>query len=249
MDDRLRGFGGLDVYTLLVGQGEDAEALSIPKNILLPIPFFKTALQSGAFQESTTKTFELPEEDPVVVADVIFWSYTGGTAAPRLETEDHMLRAWMLADKWMAEGVANKIIDVIIDYYQIALVPPSNLTYLLKAGYNDTALYDVLFKSFAWNYLQHGGRLSGVDWYEEWIETHFTRDQLLELFKITNKVRIHHIDPVRFAAGHICKLHKHDISEKCRMEVSASIRGEGYLDFLLNDPDAQRLQDLGASTM
>lgn len=75
MNDRLRGFGGSDVYTLIVGP--DKEILSVPKDILIQISHFNTALRSGQFVESQDKAFNLPGNDPKAVADVIFFTYHG----------------------------------------------------------------------------------------------------------------------------------------------------------------------------
>lgn len=74
MNSQFRGFAGTEVYTLIVGREE--KHLSVPHDILTLVPFFATALSSGAFEESRNKVFRLPEDDPQAVADLLYFSYT-----------------------------------------------------------------------------------------------------------------------------------------------------------------------------
>jgi len=91
MDDKFRGFSS-ETFTLVVGP--EAKQLFVQKNILLQIPYFRSALNSGEYIESKEKTFILPEDDPRVVADVLYFVYTmsaSSRAIPAMLLRSHML--------------------------------------------------------------------------------------------------------------------------------------------------------------
>lgn len=59
-----------DIYTIIVGPRQ--QQLFVLRDILVKTPYFSAALSSGAFIESTTKVFHLPEDNAQVVTDIIY---------------------------------------------------------------------------------------------------------------------------------------------------------------------------------
>ena len=232
MDDRLRGFGG-NAYTLKIGQ--DQEELLVPGNILTLVPYFKKALSSGSFTESTTKTFELPDDDPKAVADVLYYAYTGQVPAvpyhPATSREDAQglepfLRAYITADKYKAESTSNKLVDRIIEFQSGNLMNPGTLWILGDAGLHDTPLYKLMAKEMMYQ-LQFGGY--DADWDVYFLGTdqetstfaeacrRLSKEDMVHIMTYGNGLRYGWKDscPALEASKNLCSYHKHEISEPC----------------------------------
>ena len=174
MDDRLRGFDG-EIYTLNVGP--EKKVLRVPECMLSTVPYFKTALSSGSFTESKAKTFDLPDDDPKAVADVLYYAYTGhvetlrvgayimqhiddrldrkprNDACKQMADAQAYLQAYITADKWKAEATVNKLVDAFITYQSKSAADPGYLAVLGRAEYRDCPLYKLLMQELVFEML------------------------------------------------------------------------------------------------
>lgn len=179
MADRYRGWTD-EQFTLLVGP--EKTELRVSQGVLELLPFFKNALQryvnatgyrpsfelyaaykltdkfdSGGFTESKTKTFELPDDDPKPVADLLYYAYSDqvqpipraaeGTFSLSRKALDDIsvyVEAWVLADKYSSEVTANRLVDAIIQYGTHETIHPALLAVLGGRELRDTPLYNLL---------------------------------------------------------------------------------------------------------
>ena len=228
MDERLRGFGS-QTYTLIVGPGK--EKLTVQEQILTTIPYFKTALSSSGFRESQTITFDLPEDDPQAVADVLDFTYTGTVAAILFNSEDSQqpelvaysyLRAYIVADKFKAEVTANQLVDEVIRYHKGLVVYPGFLEVLGDAGLHDCALYKLLAQGML-NDLRENQYDRGFEpcsgeeklVFDDMVQK-LSKEDLLHIIYAAKGFKYEGTtDPITEASNDLCKYHKHDLTEKC----------------------------------
>lgn len=217
MDD-LHGFGDPEVYTLVVGDGK--QILTVPKAILTRIPFFEKALSSSSFEESSTKTFTLPDDDPQAIADVIYCTYGGDinliaknhqefAAEEREMLTARYLRAYVAADKLLAEETQNKLSDIIIQSLAHMRVTNTFLTILSRSGLRETPLYKLMVAELAVEAMC--GTSTVVSWCDD-----LEKRELSDLVKALVTCRGSRGFPSAKAVQNLCELHKHVITEKCR---------------------------------
>lgn len=213
MNDRLRGFGGTDVFTLVVGPTK--ERLSVPKDILTQIPHFRIALSSGDFAESHSKRFELLEDSPKAIADIIYFTHSGRIPLP--EDEDSMrsyIRTWIVADKYQAETLANGMIDKIVAYHQNTVVKGKEIVILREAGLEDSLLFDLLLRVIAWD-MSHSVYKS--DFTFKGMDFDVLSKMELELvLEIIMKQTKKDEDPLDAAKKAPCLLHTHALTPVCK---------------------------------
>lgn len=237
MNDTLRGFGGNEIFTLTVGSNK--QILSVQKAILMQVPYFKAALNSGQFVESQKNVFDLPEDNPKAVADVLFFVYSGhldhfdGATGLIPDPQEHeklmaLVYAYVTADKWGAEGVANRLVDCIIHYHNSNLVHLEIISILSSAGYQNSPLYKCLLDYLAYFMLVAG--------YSEWHEfsqlwerpdhrpeetfatacSRLSRDDLVAILSATQQEKVVGGERSISAAMHNpCSLHKHERTDPC----------------------------------
>ena len=167
MDDQFRGFDG-EVYTLNIGP--EKKALRVPEGILTSIPYFKTAMSSGSFTETNTMTFDLPEDDPQAVADILYYTYTRNVRPLKIPHHQLMydcestaaveahLRAYIVADKYKAEDTANSLVDEFINFQSESRANPGYLPILSEAGLVDSPIYKLIVREVLFHILDRDYR-------------------------------------------------------------------------------------------
>ena len=228
--DRLRGFGG-EIYTLKVGP--DEEQLLVPGNILTLVPYFERALSSGSFTESTTKTFELPDDDPKAVADVLYFVHTGRVEALSpfntlgiTTAFQAYLRAFIVADKYKAEAVANNLVDAIIRRQSGCVVNPASICILGNAGLHGTPLYTDLMRELYRQSVKRpyrGHTFLGPDPGKTTLEeaTHgWSKEDFRQFMVIVGEGPPK--GTIFGGAGNMCDFHMHDLTERCTQEEQKS---------------------------
>ena len=82
-----------------MGEGDDSQTWSLPKNLLTHVsPFFAAALD-GPFSESNSHKMLLPEDDPAAFELFVQWLYIGETGKDSTDHTSVHVRAWTLGDK------------------------------------------------------------------------------------------------------------------------------------------------------
>lgn len=160
MNTTKRYFGCPDVFTLIVG--EEKEELYVPRTILEQIPFFIKALEGNQYKEAKEKVFTFPEDDHETLADLLHLVVTGDV--PQIKSQRHSpdsatldqetrvlkyVKTYVLADKLMVEGIANKLVDQVVEYHRNANVLPEALVILREANLEDGRFYDFLVRDLA----------------------------------------------------------------------------------------------------
>lgn len=93
------------------------------------MPHFEIALSFGDFTESQNRRFELPDDSPRAIADLIYFSHNG--RIPNPDSGDGYtiytyLETWIMADKYRTEGLANGTIDKTVDFHGKRVVTGCN---------------------------------------------------------------------------------------------------------------------------
>lgn len=233
MDSSLRGFAS-EIFTLKIGPEE--KQLNVPRDILTQVPFFSTSLSSGNFAESHKKSFDLPEDDAQAVADVIYYVYAGRVPSLNLNIEavHKYVRAYIVADKFKAEIVANELATQLICYHAEQPVAPATVQILLDADLHSKPLCDVLLKDLAW-YMKRGdfaeqgsckadlegesdGEGSVLSDKLDWSELDgWSKSNLLSLIHVIRnlQVEMYKDGPASDALDNLCGLHTHESTKKC----------------------------------
>lgn len=157
MDDSLQYFGSEDIFTLIVGQ--ERKKLYASRPVLQQIPFFDNALKGNHFKEAKNKTFELPEDQPKAVADLLYFVFANHVRAVDCEEQgvgrdkekivEEYLKAFIVADKFMAERTANRLLDRISCHFRYNNVENDHIDILSSAGLQATKLYNFLINDLA----------------------------------------------------------------------------------------------------
>ena len=234
MDDDYRGLDS-EIFTLIVGQ--EQKRLVVQKDILTMIPYFKTALSSGQFTESTNNTFQLPEDNAKAVADVLYSTYTG--TVEKLSCQDDegfengfeevglvesYIHAYIVADKYKAEKAANHYLDGLVQYYQNSVVHPHHLGTLSKAGLQHSSLYDLLLRDIAWSLKDEYWLDMDLPCVDEGKFTTFSEacqqmsvNDMWQVALATSRgqYKVGDKSPLRLAREDLCKYHKHDLTTRC----------------------------------
>lgn len=123
MNEDYHGYDAKNIYTLVIGKGKAHKVFTILDSTLLPIPFFKSAIEKG-FKEAEQRAFMLEEEEPKTVGDVLLYSWADQITVKESEIMqeqgidegryDALVKAYVLADKWGAEGVCNNLTNDIL---------------------------------------------------------------------------------------------------------------------------------------
>lgn len=230
MDDIFRGFSS-ETLTLVVGP--EAKQLFVQKDILLQIPYFRSALNSGEYIVSKEKTFTLPEDDPQAVADVLYFVYTNyvselpsytGDAAKESNAADACLKAYIAADKFMAEDIANSLLNELIRYYEKKTVSPRQIAILSAAGFEGSSLYKLFMRQMVWKIKDD------QDFYAAYVASGASQDEpqhnwkgdcaqlekedLLRLAFVMGQPDCY-VVPMQAAPNKPCMLHKQELSETC----------------------------------
>lgn len=103
--------------------GQDRIELHAHEDTLCTLPFFRAALKKYGFQESLTKSIEMPEDKPIMVSALIEYLYTGNytyvydSAKAELQKETGMpirdltegqyhVGVFVIASKYDSQGLA-----------------------------------------------------------------------------------------------------------------------------------------------
>lgn len=82
-----------------MGEGDNSQTWSLPKNLLTHVsPFFAAALD-GPFSESNSHKILLPEDDPAAFELFVQWLYIGETGKDDMDHDSTHVKAWTLGDK------------------------------------------------------------------------------------------------------------------------------------------------------
>ncbi|KAK5094067.1 hypothetical protein LTR70_005509 [Exophiala xenobiotica] len=140
--------------------------LKVQRDILTQIPYFAKAFSSNAFSESVELTFNLPDDDPSAVAEVL-WFVLVGSVPPIMTDESSdstcvtatvkvqsYVKAYIAADKLMVDDVKRKILEMVVVYHQDSHVDPDLVAVLSEADYHESALYAFLVAQLAWDFTQ-----------------------------------------------------------------------------------------------
>ncbi|KAJ9655853.1 hypothetical protein H2198_005390 [Neophaeococcomyces mojaviensis] len=230
MDDELRGFGS-DTFTLNFGPAK--RKLYVPQDILVQIPFFRHALSSDSFVESSRKSFDLLEDDVKVVADVLYYTYTDNV--PRLSKvlerpypPEHQamvsgyIRAYVTADKLMTELTTNRLFDVIVTYLSDQVLNPQDIGILSRANLQESDLYKLFVDELAW--------------FSASSPEIIQRSQSIDLVSVFSSMSQEDTARILVAVGHVdydshnpcrkiveedlCRFHVHKETPKCVWETS-----------------------------
>lgn len=157
---------------------------------------------SGSFVESKTKTFELIEDDPKAVADLLHHTYAGSVpptdktslSKTMLHILQDYLRAWILADKYRSEFVANQLVSAIINYVAEHYIHPGAPGILGNADLHETSLYELLATDI-WNAWDYGcyddHEMDADDWTEfESVLAALPQHDMIRLFMVGRYYRI-----------------------------------------------------------
>lgn len=224
MADPYHGFGSPDVFTLNIGPSQNQKQLMVPRDILTRIPYFETALRSGSFTESSEKTFNLTNDDPRAVADVIHFSYTGivpgllhdvNEMGSILREHRHRatdyVKAYVVADKFRAESTRNKLGDALLRYMAECSVNAAKINILHDAGLGEGSLCQLLLDDAAYTILV--GHRSEQN--RERFCTKVRKTQLIDLVMAMGRVKSMTSRPTTTALANPCKLHKHELTKPC----------------------------------
>lgn len=213
MSDPLRGFGGSEVFTLIVGK--EKKVLSVPKNILIQIPHFKVALLSGGFAESHSRRFELPEDSPEIIANIVYFTHSQRIPLPA-DTDGirAYLRMLIVADKYQAESLANGMIDQIVLHYKKTVTSGREIALLREAGLGDSLLSNLLLRVVAWD-MSHNVYKSDSTWDGNGFDE-LTKEEMSFLLESIMKQTKEDKDPLEVAKKEPCLLHTHTLTPVCR---------------------------------
>jgi len=164
MPAKFRGFGS-DVFLLRVGP-EQTE-LIVQRDILTQIPYFAKALSSNAFSESVELTFNLPDDDPSAVSEVLWFVLVGSVPPIEMidETPDAIceaatvkvqsyVKACIAADRLMVDDVKRKILEMVVVHHQDSYVDADLIATLSEAGHHGSALYAFFIAQLASDFHQ-----------------------------------------------------------------------------------------------
>ncbi|KAK5946977.1 hypothetical protein PMZ80_001123 [Knufia obscura] len=225
MDTNFRGFAS---ENFILNIGKNGTQLKVPQDILTKIPFFANALNGGRFEETKKKVFDLPEDDPQAVADVIYFTYADSVnpifpqvSLAEAQQVDAYIRAWIQADKFKAEKAANILVDRIVEFHDDTPVEPRELDLLSKAGHEHSALYDVLVAELGWlinvgTYSKTGSAYSLHEYEEIDFDSacaELSKEDLLRLMKVVRQCTTDNLSPTTRAISDPCAYHKHDLTE------------------------------------
>ena len=121
---------GSDAIEVFVGEGDNSQTWSLPKNLLTHVsPFFAAAL-NGAFSESNSHKILLPDDDPAAFELFVQWLYIGETGK---NSKDHILthvRAWTLGDKLGCPVFQDRAMLKLLQFHagdQATIIEPQTL--------------------------------------------------------------------------------------------------------------------------
>ena len=233
MPTKFRGFGS-DVFLLRVGS-EQTE-LKIQRDILTQIPYFAKALSSNAFSESVELTFNLPDDDPSAVAEVLWFVLVGSVPpimtvessdsisyADRVKVQSYV-KAYIAADRLMVDDVKMKILEMVVVHHQVSHVDADLIATLSEASHHDSALYAFFIAQMAWdfNQSQFGDRNY---WAQYGFGTSFKK----------------HVEESGMSRTDLCRLlSAMDVMTGCEEDPSWS-------GFWLSDPDIEKHEDVSRS--
>ena len=230
-------YGGWDEETFTLIIGPEGKRLFVPRKIVLNIPYFASALKSGAFIEFESRTFNLPDDDAKALADVLYFTYTGEVKkssiqystgqkrdSARAQHFQSLLRAYILADKYKAEVVANQLADTIIWYQDRSTLDPDSIWILSNAGLQDSPLYNLLLREMH-RYLEEGDYNNyTVSWLDDDSDVvdfdealqRLPKEDLIRFIRIPNRLERKEQYPIQKARSKLCDYHKHDLTETCK---------------------------------
>lgn len=228
MTDTSQNFGSPEVFTLVLG--EERKQLYVARPILEQIKFFSNALKGDQFKEAKDKVFEMPDGDPKAVADVLHFVFADyvkplkGTNKTAVTVEEiaaveAYLRAYIVADKLMAELTANRLTDRLFEYHIRHATELELLEVLRDADLEESQLFEFLIDTFV-DELKSAisedkpfkSQRAGVTLDENDIFDNVTRDDAIDLLKRLT---------YRSEGGSVadnwrkCDLHTHEITPMC----------------------------------
>lgn len=157
MGDTLRNLGSSEIFTLILGRKR--KHLYVARPILEQIPFFSKALKGDQYKEAKDKVFEMLEDDPKPVADLLHFVLADHVKPLKgsskidagyedIEEVEEYVRAYIVADKLMAEQTANRIMDRLFNYHLHHDVEPELFGILREADFVESQLWEYLMDTF-----------------------------------------------------------------------------------------------------
>lgn len=233
--------------------GEQVEPLYVQEGILARIPFFETAFRfASTIQDDTSsapqsKGIDLSDCDRKAVADVIF--YTTQDKVPPIkqledgragEPYDHttagiFVKAWIVADRFGLETIANALVDEFVIYHEHWVLNPSLIVILNQADHDDSRLCRFMIRDIAYQ--------AACTTYDGWTGPNYTGDPQNEsavedksyaemcaglpqsvLVCILQSTQTERKCPTKKALKRLCQLHKHETNPKCTVTQTAESR-------------------------
>lgn len=212
------------VIQLLVGA--EKVQFHLQQSIAAKVSHFDKCL-SGPFTESSSKTIELPDDDPAITDLLIHWLYTGNIPAitwnkdnTHREADELMccttlVKLYICADKFGIDGLMNSIVDTFISYHKDRFSVPSLITMLTQAGLQHCPLRQFFIFELASKITMFA---SGCDQYTsrdpEWEAAirAFDPDDTLDVIRSIGA----HVQPIRPQSSDKCQWHVHITTPKCK---------------------------------
>lgn len=206
--------------------GAEKVQFHLQQSIAAKVSHFDKCL-SGPFTESSSRTIELPDDDPVITDLLIHWLYTGNIptitwnkANTQREADElaccaTLVKLYICADKFGIDGLMNSIVDTFVSYHRERFSVPSLITMLTQAGLQHCPLrrffiFELASKitMFASGYDQYTSR--DPEW-EAAIRA-FDPDDTLDVIRSIGAV----VQPIRHQPLDKCQWHVHITTPKCK---------------------------------
>jgi hypothetical protein len=158
-----------NLVKILVGPAEIF--FTAHKAVLKRIPYFQKGL-GGQFQEATTKTIKLPDDQPELFEQIMEYAYRGQCTFSRTMPVDRdrteqqldeardtlmlLLQLYALADRLCIEELANHLVDLYIESCTHFAVLGEAMAYLTDRGPPNGKLRDFALEQTAWRICSDG---------------------------------------------------------------------------------------------
>lgn len=196
-----------------------------------------------AFKTPSTNTIDLGDCNPKAVADVIHYSMTNDI--PSIEDRegegnrkhnDNAVRlytqAWIVADRFNLERVANGLINRIAEYSDIWALNPSVVTTLVEADHGDSKLCNFMVRDIAYQIREQSYVGDENDWSFRTAEVEDSSSLQYESFeavcqnmpssilaRIIRETQAAKECPTQAAIRNPCMLHTHELTDPCSPPV------------------------------
>ena len=115
---------GSETVTIIVGGGSNQRTLAIHRTLLTSRSKFFEAAFNGSFKEAGEKRMVLPEDDPSLFDDFVYWLYKDSLpGAPYRRDPVPLFPLYTLADRYDIPALQAEINDVLRFYWRDRYLP------------------------------------------------------------------------------------------------------------------------------